>query len=242
VPSNRYSQQSYEEVLSENCAPGIRWLDVGCGHQLLPDWRDRQERELVGRASLLVGADLDLSAIRRHRSISCRLLADAAHLPFPDCSFDLVTANMVVEHLDNPAQQFAEVSRVLRPEGSFLFHTPNAQNYFARLARVLPDSVKVLLARLLEGRRSQDVYPTHYRANSGKNIARVSHLAGLEVSRLDFVSSSPVFLVIPPLAAVELFWLRFLEDNRYQHLRTNLIVVLRKRRTVESRRGERTSR
>ena len=47
-------------------------------------------------------------------------------LPFIDSRFDLVMSLEVLEHLENPAKVLAEVSRVLKPNGVFIFATPNA--------------------------------------------------------------------------------------------------------------------
>lgn len=42
---------------------------------------------------------------------------DAANLPFPDASFDLVIANHMLYHLDDPDSAIKEFARVLRPGG-----------------------------------------------------------------------------------------------------------------------------
>ena len=42
---------------------------------------------------------------------------DAATLPFPDASFDLVIANHMLYHLNDPEAALREFSRVLRPSG-----------------------------------------------------------------------------------------------------------------------------
>ncbi len=47
---------------------------------------------------------------------------DVHDLPFPDASFDTVTASLVFCSVDDPARALAEVHRVLRPGGRFLFH------------------------------------------------------------------------------------------------------------------------
>jgi SAM-dependent methyltransferase len=47
--------------------------------------------------------------------------ADAAALPVPDESFDLVLGHAVLHHLPDLDAAFAEVRRVLRPGGTFLF-------------------------------------------------------------------------------------------------------------------------
>lgn len=45
-------------------------------------------------------------------------------LPWPDASFDIVTAWCVLPHLENPFFAAREVGRVLRPGGLFIFTTP----------------------------------------------------------------------------------------------------------------------
>ncbi len=47
---------------------------------------------------------------------------DAGALPFADDSFDTVAAALVFCSLDHPERALAEVARVLRPGGRFLFH------------------------------------------------------------------------------------------------------------------------
>ena len=47
---------------------------------------------------------------------------DVHRLDFPDASFDTVTASLVFCSVTDPQQALAEVHRVLRPGGRFLFH------------------------------------------------------------------------------------------------------------------------
>jgi SAM-dependent methyltransferase len=228
APRLKYSQYLYEDVLEDLVRPGTRWLDLGCGHQVLPSWRERQERVLVARCRTVVGLDYDLPSLARHRSIDRKVRGDMSRLPFADESFDLVTANMVVEHLDDPRAQFAEISRVLRPGGSFLFHTPNALGYFAVLARLVPRAIKLKLVYLLDGRTPDDVFPAFYRANSRRRIDALAASTDLRVDQFRLVVSDAMFAPVPPLALVELLWLRVLMTRRFRPLRTNIIAVMSK--------------
>jgi SAM-dependent methyltransferase len=176
----------------------------------------------------VVGLDYDFESVRRHATIANRSRGDIGALPFRAESFDLVTANMVVEHLDNPERQFREVARVLRPNGIFLYHTPNADNYQVRLARIVPESLKAMMANVLEGRRNEDVFPTHYRANTAADTNRLARDSGLSVDRIDFISSYPGLSMVPPLAFVELLGIRWLEKAGNERWRHNLICALRK--------------
>ena len=93
-------------------------LDVGCG--------EGQISRLAGYvgASRVVGLDptwaqLSVARERGGDPAYCRGVADA--LPFPARSFDAVVACLVFEHIEAVDEALAEVGRVLRPGGRFLF-------------------------------------------------------------------------------------------------------------------------
>lgn len=228
APGLRYSQLRYEEVLADALAPGTRWLDIGCGHQALPPWRLEAERELVARSGLVVGVDPDHASLLEHATIRLRTSASASDLPFPDGTFDLVTANMVVEHLAHPEAQFGEVSRVLRNGGLFLFHTPNARSYTTILARIIPSGVKKRLVGWLEDRREEDLFPTHYRANTGGRLRDLARSTGFEVVRLESVVGSAEFAMVLPVAVLELLWIRLLMLPQFEGMRHTFIGTIRK--------------
>lgn len=228
VPGLEYSQHKYEEHLRRWIPDGVTWLDVGCGRRLLPSWRAEGERILLARAKSLVGIDLDLDSLKDNVTANVRIFSSVGALPFRDATFDVVTANMVVEHLEDPRSSFTEVARVLRPGGLFLFHTPNARAFPTALARMLPDAVKAPLARLLDNRRAMDVFQTHYRCNTAEDIGRSAQASGLVPVEVSFVSTTAVFSVVPPLAVAELLWLRAIQRDSRRHLRSNIIAVLRK--------------
>jgi SAM-dependent methyltransferase len=230
IPTLRYSQTHFEQHLAARAKEATAWLDLGCGHQLLPEWREAAEREMLGAVPLVVGIDYDFESLLKHRSIRNLARGDARLLPFADESFDLVTANMVVEHLDDPTTQFAEIGRVLRPGGVFLFHTPNERSYFVSIARHVPDGVKRRLVKLLDRRDESDVFPTHYRANRPETVESIAMRAGLEVDEVTLVSTVPVLGAIPPLAFVELLAIKQLQRPELARYRSNMICALRKPR------------
>lgn len=228
VPGLDSSQARYESTLRRYVTSATRWLDLGCGRRLLPEWRRDAERELIARASSVVGIDLDLESLRDNESIEHLCLSSVSDLPFADESFSLVTANMVMEHVSDPATMLRELRRVLVPGGHLVFHTPNARAFPTTVARVLPDSVKQRLARVLDGRASKDVFPTHYRANEPADIRRHAEVAGFEIAELEMVSTSAVFSLVLPLALVELLWIRAIRAPSRANLRSNIIAVLRR--------------
>lgn len=228
TPGLPSSLDVYEQALNEHVLPGWRWLDLGCGHHLLAPWKKAQELNLVAKCSQVVGIDADLASLRNHQSVSVRVAGEIGRLPFPDGCFDLATANVVVEHLQDPEAQFCEIGRVLKPGGWFIFRTPHLYGYTTMLARLLPGPLKRKLVYLLEDREESEVFPTYYRANSRAAIQRIAGKSGLEVVDMRMVLAPAEFSLVPPLAFFELLLLRLLMIEALSGLRTSLVAVLRK--------------
>jgi ubiquinone/menaquinone biosynthesis C-methylase UbiE len=228
APGLKYSQELYEGVLTTHIVDGKSWMDLGCGHQLLSAWRYDQEKKLADRAAILIGFDFDFDAIAKHRTIRLRVQGDISKLPFPNQSFDLVTANMVFEHLQEPRTQLAEIFRVLRPGGRLIFHTPNALTYDVIVARLIPGWIKKKVVGFLEGRRGEDIYPAFYRINSATSIKQLAVQTGFQIQKLKLIVSTPNFIMIPPLMILELLLIRALMSRWLRSFRTNIIAVLEK--------------
>ena len=233
APKLRYSQDEYEEVLNsiigghENPS-NLRWLDLGCGHHILPPWKHEAEKVLVNKVGSVVGIDYDQASLDKHHSIRTRVRGDISDLPFEDNQFDLVTSNMVFEHLSDPEKQLREITRVLAHGGTLLFHTPNKFGYVTLAARLVPDVIKDKLVYILDGRKEEDVFPAYYRINSPKAITRYAGKNGLKAKNIYLICTSPCFSVIPPIALVELFWIRLLMTKMFRPWRTNLLVEMKK--------------
>lgn len=228
APDLKYAQSIFEDTIREEGGDAIAWLDLGCGHHLLPPWRRRQEEELVGRCRTVVGIDYDLGSLRKHGTVANRVRGDITRLPFPDESFDLITANMVFEHLDNPEAQLREIARVLKKGGKLLFHTPNAFGYVAVMARLVPEFLKNGIIRVLEGREEGDVFPTYYRINTSRSVAAMAEASGLHARAVRLICSSAQFVVVPPIVFFELLWIRLLMTKPLRQWRTNIIAILEK--------------
>lgn len=231
VPGLRYSMDQFETLVTPRFRDGIQWLDVGCGHGLLPSYRREQELALIGKVGRAVGIDLDLHSLKKNSMLTQLAMADAGALPFPDATFDLVTANMVVEHLEHPEAVFCELERVLNPEGLFIFHTPNAHALSVRFARLVPDRVMRPVVGFIEGRAQDDIFPTHYAANTRAAIAELAQRNNFEVVSVDFILTTAVFAPLFPLALVELLYIRWLGQDRHKDLRPNIIATLKKKST-----------
>jgi SAM-dependent methyltransferase len=236
LPGVRYHQYDYEDSLRELVIPGLKWLDLGCGRTLLPEWRRQQEKELTSIPKLLVGIDEDRASLGDHSAIRALVDGRISALPFDDGAFDLATSNMVVEHLRDPEQVFVEVNRILRPGGQFLFITPNLLGYKTLIASVLPRSIKNKLIFLIEGRREEDVFPTFYRANTERSIHAIARRSGFDVAEIRMVQGGaiPTLVLFPPLLLLEVLLIRVLLTRPFRRFRAVIVAKLVKRSTGRS--------
>ena len=112
----RYSEQLAAEFADYvGASAGQRALDVGSGPGALT--AVLVER-LGAQAVTAVDPSASFVSAIRHRlpDVDVRQ-AGAERLPFPDKSFDLVLAQLVVHFLDEPSAGIAEMARVTRPGG-----------------------------------------------------------------------------------------------------------------------------
>ena len=176
--------------------------------------------------------DPRLALLTRHGTISVLACGNGSTLPFADNSFDLVTANMVLEHLADPSAQFLEIRRVLDSQGVFLCHTPNVLGYTTMFARLLPEFLKKRLIALVQRRKAADVFKTYYHANSRRRLRRIAKESGLGVIDLSMTLSSAELALVTPIAALELLWIRALMSPRLEALRPSIIGAFRKSELV----------
>lgn len=111
-----------DAMLAEGVRTGSeRVLDVGCGagHTALA---------FAARVAEVVALDLTPAMLEQARRLAAERglpnvsfrEGNAAELPFPDASFDLVTSRLAAHHVAQPAAMLCEIARVLRPGGCFL--------------------------------------------------------------------------------------------------------------------------
>jgi ubiquinone/menaquinone biosynthesis C-methylase UbiE len=87
---------------------GARVLDVGAGTAVAA------RAALTRGAEVVVASDIATGMLRHRGPGVLAVAADAAQLPFPDASFDLVTAGFCLSHLPDPGRALTEIRRVSR--------------------------------------------------------------------------------------------------------------------------------
>lgn len=235
TPGLKSSQYAYSDELSSQLslttqARGVRpaWLDLGCGHQVFGAWMTTEQHDVIAKCRFVCGVDADWNGLTKHAGIHSKVAGDLARLPFRAQSFDTVSCNMVAEHLSDPIGVLREIHRVLRSGGTFVFHTPNLHSWHVFVMRHTPDVLKKPAARILEGRKAEDVFKTHYLLNRTETIEEAASQAGFDVEVIAHVSTSAMTALLAPLAVAELLYLRALSWPSLATFRSNLVVRLRK--------------
>ncbi len=227
VPGLKSSQYCYYAKL-RSLTPGKIWLDLGCGHQVFTEWMLQEQAEVLESCAAVYGIDLDWPGLKAHIGIRNKVMGDLTLLPFEADSIDVVSANMVVEHLSQPADVLREVWRILKPGGAFVFHTPNSRAWAIQLAARIPDVAKKRLIWFFERRREEDVFRTHYCMNSAPEIRERAEEADFTVADITMVSTSAMTVMLGPLVVPELLYIRALQNPKRAGLRSNIVTILRK--------------
>lgn len=189
-------------------------LDLGAGRG---GWKDEPQcawkqslRDLRRTVRELIGADVDPAVLTNPTTTRNVLICDGQVQGVPDHSIDIVIADYVLEHIEDVAAFASEVHRVLRPDGWFCARTPHRLHYVSLAARLIHNAKHAAwLRRLQPGRQSQDVFRTHYKMNTLREMTEAfpayqnfSYLYSTEPqyffgSRLAFVLLSAIHRLLP---------------------------------------------
>jgi len=161
----RSTARTFEPILKN---PQARVLDLCCGTgdmtAALLALRPAHTCPGEDPAAPVTGLDFSAEMLSRARTKFPQanvewIEGDAMHLPYPDASFDLVTAAFGFRNLTNYAAALTEIHRVLRPGGQLGIlecnHPEGLRGFFYRLHAhyVLP-----ILGGLISGQRSAYKY------------------------------------------------------------------------------------
>lgn len=149
-----------------------RVLDIGCGAgRSLTPINDQDDIERIG-------IDLSRTAVSTARSRFSGLdatfaIGDGRHLPFKDDSFDAVQMVGVLAGVGDVTPLLIECKRVLRPGGTLIYNTVNAETALRHKlsAAPAPDTLEsVLDASNVIGFTDEDVYPTFFISRLQKKL------------------------------------------------------------------------
>jgi len=124
-------------IVIEHGLPAGTGLDLGCGDGKLM----RILLEAAKHKPMLVGVDIDPLETRDAMAsgVYSRVhTAPGDRIPERDGAFDFAFSNSVLEHIDPIEPVLAEVARVLRPGGTFVFTVPGSGFHACLSGPLLP--------------------------------------------------------------------------------------------------------
>ncbi|MCC5847523.1 MAG: class I SAM-dependent methyltransferase [Verrucomicrobia bacterium] len=191
--------------------PKLRVLDLSCGDGEVIDELCREGCQAEGthfRADDYIynspSEALDTSTIHERIDLT-------RPLPFGDGEYDVVLATEVLEHLPSHILLSAEIGRILKPGGHFVFSTPNVHRLQSRLRFFLSGQHELRGARLDWSVGADDLYSTHYNRIYFPVMHSVLYHNGLRVEAMGFTEAKwSAFLMglflplVIPVTALEL--------------------------------------
>jgi SAM-dependent methyltransferase len=145
-----------DKFLDLNC------LDIGCSVGIM-------SRVFVARFMQVIAFDVDPNLVRQAAQNGSGaqpsfLIADGGKAPFSDGSFDVIVCAQIYEHTTHQKELFAEIGRLLRPDGVCFFSGPNKlilveEHYWLPFLSWLPGPLANLYMRLFKRGDRYDIYP-----------------------------------------------------------------------------------
>ncbi|MBF0121067.1 MAG: methyltransferase domain-containing protein [Desulfobacterales bacterium] len=184
-PYRRYENKIFSILRGQDTI-----LDAGCGRAA------PVLKKYIGKAKILIGVDLeekaqDLSEIKYIKS-------DISNINISSSFVDVVISRAVLEHVFDPASVFNEVKRILKPGGSFIFLTPNLYDYVSIFSMLTPQKFHKFILPKTGDRRSEDIFPVYYRANTYLSIKKLCQKSNLEILSFEWIGQYPFNFMFNP--------------------------------------------
>lgn len=219
---DEHPYRTFEKVVEGLLHPSAVLLDAGCGRRAPVLARFR------GKAARLIGVDLvefpePVDGVELQNG-------DLARLRLPDASVDVVMSRSVMEHVTEPRAVYAEIARVLKPGGHFVFLTGNLWDYAALIATAVPNRFHPWIVARTQGRAEADVFPTAYKTNTARAVRKWAASAGLDVLDVRYMGQYPTyFMFSAPLFVVATAYEKLIRRfHALRFLRGWILVTIRK--------------
>jgi SAM-dependent methyltransferase len=150
-------------------------LDLGAGRGVIAEANSSYVRRLgdlrqPGRR--VIGLDVD-PIVRTNPILDEALVYDGTLMPLETASVDFIISEYTFEHIPDPEAFSQEIKRVLKPGGWLCARTPHLFSILAIASSVIPNRLHArVLQRVQPGRRAKDVFPTRYRLNTRRAVAK----------------------------------------------------------------------
>ena len=151
-------------------------LDFGAGRG---GWEEdeiiyrKKLRNLKNKVKKVYACDVD-KAVYLNKNVDEILEMEDGNVIAPNESMDIIIADYVLEHIENPKKFFKEVDRLLKPGGWFCARTPHKYNLISICAMLIKNNFHSFVLKYVQPERKEiDIFPTHYRLNTLKKLKNI---------------------------------------------------------------------
>jgi SAM-dependent methyltransferase len=173
----------------------------------------------------VIGVDVSADVLDNPTLTEAIVTKPGEPLPLADDSIDVVFAEWVCEHLEDPVAAVRDIRRVLKPGGWFAFRTPNRWHYSMLAAQAIPDRHHERVLRVAQPeRQAEDIFPKFYRMNSIATCRRVVGQAGMTLQFITTHEPPPAYLEFSAVAfSAGIAYQRLVDGLSLGFLRKNII-------------------
>lgn len=151
-------------------------LDLGAGRA---SWFEddlcetrKNIRLLKGKVKQVIAADVD-KVVLKNKSSDKQLIIKNGKLDIEPESVDVIIADYVLEHIDNPTEFYEQINKCLKNGGWFCARTPHKYSYVSVGASFVGNNSHSKLLKSMQPKRKEaDVFPTRYKMNLKKDISK----------------------------------------------------------------------
>lgn len=204
----------------------LQFLDVGCGNgrylEMLSQLGVPKEK--------LFGVEMSNECIQHLKAQGfngfCGRIEDVEP-DLPEGQFDLIVLLQVIEHVENPAEMVAVLSRLLKSGGILVIETPNTNSL----------DVSIFRRRYWGGYH----FPRHWNLFNQKNLAGLVEANGLKVKALNYIPAHTFWIYSLHNMAVDKLKSKFVSNllNPFQNV--PLLCLFTGFDLVRAKLGSRTS-
>jgi SAM-dependent methyltransferase len=209
----------FKQYLSQYINENSEILEIGCGHQSFGS-------EYYKIAKRRVGIDPDNQALIQNKIMNEKICCRIDNIPDSIDKFDVVIAQWVMEHLEDPKKDIKVISNLCKTGGHFIFMTTNIYSPLMLISKILPIKIKKIIRRVLLGVDEDDTYPTRYKLNSYSRIEKYLGDAGFRKVELHLIGAPSYFSWCTPLMKFNILFNKII-GNKLPFL-THIVGVYKK--------------
>ena len=144
-PPTNHPYRILERAILDHLTPSATVLEIGCGRAALV------LRAFKGKGAKLIGIDVvDFDVADEGILLLRNDVTDMTDVA--TASIDVAFSRSVMEHVRGIETAFSEIRRVLKPNGSYIFLTPNFYDYASLIAATIPNPLHPWIVKRTEGR------------------------------------------------------------------------------------------